>query len=239
MQKINIKKVTKEQMLKMLEEAQTMQEAAETEANVLRAKLTETEKTLDAVSAQYKSADHATENLRGEIGALTEKLEENEKALEEVTAKYKSADHSAAMLRSRIDEAEKMRDQALEAHGEDMKALEKAKDESRELAKQLGEREIELAKVKQECESELAKQRAEAEKALMKMNAIINGLLKRFEAQRDISEELPQEPQVVHGASVAQRVALHERVFPLLTDKERERRGESNVPIQKERAGEL
>lgn len=189
MQKINIKKVTKEQMLKMLEEAQTMQEAAETEANVLRAKLTETEKTLDAVSAQYKSADHATENLRGEIGALTEKLEENEKALEEVTAKYKSADHSAAMLRSRIDEAEKMRDQALEAHGEDMKALEKAKDESRELAKQLGEREIELAKVKQECESELAKQRAEAEKALMKMNAIINDLLKRFEAQRDISED--------------------------------------------------
>ena len=150
MQKINIKKVTKEQMLKMLEEAQTMQEAAETEANVLRAKLTETEKTLDAVSTQYKSADHETENLRGEIGALTEKLEENEKALEEVTAKYKSADHSAAMLRSRIDEAEKMRDQALEAHGEDMKALEKAKDESRELAKQLGEREIELAKVKQE-----------------------------------------------------------------------------------------
>lgn len=38
---------------------------------------------------------------------------------------------------------------------------------------------------------------------------------------------------------MAQRVALHERVFPLLTDKERERRGESDVPIQKERAGEL
>ena len=31
MQKINIKKVTKEQMLKMLEEAQTGQEAAEAE----------------------------------------------------------------------------------------------------------------------------------------------------------------------------------------------------------------
>ena len=85
MQKINIKKVTKEQMLKMLEEALDKQEAAESR---------ETE-------------------LRGEIGTLTEKLEENEKALEEVTAKYKSADHSAAMLRSRIDEAEKMRDQAI------------------------------------------------------------------------------------------------------------------------------
>lgn len=161
MQKINIKKVTKEQMLKMLEEALDKQEAAES-----------------------REAE-----LRGQIGKLTEKLEENEKALEEVTAKYESADHSAALLRSRIDEAKKMRDQALEAHGEDMKAIEKAKNESRELAKQLGEREIELAKVKQECESELAKQRAEAEKALMKMNAIINGLLKQFEAQRDISED--------------------------------------------------
>lgn len=121
MQKINIKKYTKEQMLKMLEEALDKQEAAESR---------ETE-------------------LRGQIGALTEKLEENEKALEEVTAKHKSADHSAAMLRSRIDEAEKMRDQALEAHGEDMKAIEKAKNESRELAHLLGKRELELAEAKQ------------------------------------------------------------------------------------------
>lgn len=127
MQKINIKKVTKEQMLKMLEEAAEKQEAAEAEA-----------------AAHFKDGvklAEENEKLRREIGTLTEKLEENEKALEEVTAKYKSADHSAAMLRSRIDEAEKMRDQALEAHGEDMKALEKAKDESRELAKQLSEAE--------------------------------------------------------------------------------------------------
>lgn len=67
MQKINIKKYTKEQMLKMLEEAQTGQEAAEAEANVLRAKLTETEKTLDVVSAQYKSADHSAAMLRSRI----------------------------------------------------------------------------------------------------------------------------------------------------------------------------
>lgn len=175
MQKINIKKVTKEQMLKMLEEAAEKQEAAEAEA-----------------AAHFKDGvklAEENEKLRGEIGTLTEKLEENEKALEEVTAKYKSADHSAAMLRSRIDEAEKMRDEALEAHGEDMKALEKAKNESRELAKQLGEREIELAKAKQECESELAKQRVEAEKAFMKMHATINDLLKQLEAQRDISED--------------------------------------------------
>ena len=105
MQKINVKKYTKEQMLKMLEEAVEKQEAAEAEA-----------------AAHFKDGvklAEENEKLRGEIGTLTEKLDENEKALEEVTAKYKSADHSAAMLRSRIDEAEKMRDQALEAHGED------------------------------------------------------------------------------------------------------------------------
>lgn len=178
MQKINIKKYTKEQMLKMLEEAVEKQEAAEAEA-----------------AAHFKDgAKLAEENekLRGEIGALTEKLEANEKALDEMTALYKSANHSAAILRTRIDEEKALRDQALEAHGEDMKALEKAKNESRELAKQLGEREIELAKVKQECESELAKQRVEAEKAFMKMHATINGLLKRLEAQKDISEDYHQ-----------------------------------------------
>lgn len=135
MQKINIKKYTKEQMLKMLEEALDKQEAAEAEA-----------------AAHFKDGvklAEENEKLRGQIGELTEKLEENEKALEEITAKYKSADHSAAMLRSRIDEAEKMRDQALEAHGEDMKAIEKAKNESRELAHLLGKRELELAEAKQ------------------------------------------------------------------------------------------
>ncbi len=141
MQKINIKKVTKEQMLKMLEEAAEKQEAAEAEA-----------------AAHFKDGvklAEENEKLRGEIGALTAKLEENEKALEEVTAKYKSADHSAAMLRSRIDEAEKLRDQALEAHGEDMKALEKAKNENRELAHLLGKRELELAEAKQRREDTL------------------------------------------------------------------------------------
>lgn len=134
MQKINIKKVTKEQMLAMLEAAESRGAEA---------------------FGQLEDAVNTAEKLRGQIGTLTEKLEENEKALEEVTAKYKSADHSAAMLRSRIDEAEKMRDQALEAHGEDMKALEKAKNESRELAHLLGKRELELAEAKQRREDTL------------------------------------------------------------------------------------
>lgn len=167
MQKINIKKYTKEQMLKMLEEALDKQEAAESR---------ETE-------------------LRGQIGALTEKLEENEKALEEVTAKYKSADHSAAMLRSRIDEAEKMRDQALEAHGEDMKALEKAKNENRELAHLLGKRELELAEAKQRREDtlrgmdELKGQLKAAESGAARKGELLDEALHRLEVEKAIAED--------------------------------------------------
>lgn len=230
MQKINVKKYTKEQMLKMLEEAAEKQEAAEAEA-----------------AAHFKDGvklAEENEKLRGEIGTLTEKLEENEKALEEVTAKYKSADHSAAMLRSRIDEAEKMRDQELAAHGEDMKALEKAKSEGRELAKQLGERMVELKTAEenaQGCGRDEQHQGA-AERGGDEREAQGRAAVRGATHDQDREKHqggLSRKPQVVHGASVAQRVALLERVFPLLTDKERERRGESDVPIQKERAGEL
>lgn len=167
MQKINIKKVTKEQMLKMLEEALDKQEAAESR---------ETE-------------------LRGEIGTLTEKLEVNEKALEEVTVKYKSADHSAAMLRSRIDEAEKVRDQALEAHGEDMKAIEKVKNESRELAHLLGKRELELAEAKQRREDtlrgmeELKGQLKAAEGRAKRKDELLDEALHRLEVEKAIDED--------------------------------------------------
>lgn len=167
MQKINIKKYTKEQMLKMLEEALDKQEAEESR---------ETE-------------------LRGQIGTLTEKLEENEKALEEVTAKFKSADHSAAMLRSRIDEAEKVRDQALEAHGEDMKAIEKVKNESRELAHLLGKRELELAEAKQRREDtlrgmeELKGQLKAAEGRAKRKDELLDEALHRLEVEKAIAED--------------------------------------------------
>ena len=181
MQKINIKKVTKEQMLKMLEEAAEKQEAAEAEA-VAHFK--------DGVKLAEEN-----EKLRGQIGALTEKLEENEKALEEVTAKYKSADHSAAMLRSRIDEAEKLRDQALEAHGEDMKALEKAKNENRELAHLLGKRELELAEAKQRRDDtlrgmdELKGQLKAAEGRAARKDELLDEALYRLDIQKSIAED--------------------------------------------------
>lgn len=167
MQKINIKKVTKEQMLKMLEEALDKQEAAESREG----------------------------ELRGQIGALTAKLEENEKALEEVTAKYKSADHSAAMLRSRIDEAEKLRDQALEAHGEDMKALEKAKNENRELAHLLGKRELELAEAKQRRDDtlrgmdELKGQLKAAESRAARKEELLSEALRTLKKEKAIKED--------------------------------------------------
>lgn len=181
MQKINIKKVTKEQMLAMLEEAQGKQEAAEAEA-----------------ATHFKDGvklAEENEKLRGQIGELTVKLEENEKALDEVTAKYKSADHSAAMLRSRIDEAEKLRDQALEAHGEDMKALEKAKNENRELAHLLGKRELELAEAKQRREDtlrgmeELKGQLKAAEGRAKRKDELLDEALHRLEVEKAIAED--------------------------------------------------
>lgn len=59
---INIKKYTKEQMLKMLEEAAERQEAAEAEAAA-------------HFKAGVKLAEE-NEKLRGEIGTLTEKLDQ-------------------------------------------------------------------------------------------------------------------------------------------------------------------
>lgn len=167
MQKINIKKYTKEQMLKMLEEALDKQEAAESR---------ETE-------------------LRGQIGTLTEKLEENEKALEEVSAKFKSANHSAAILRTRIDEEKALRDQALEAHGEDMKAIEKTKNESRELAHLLGKRELELAEAKQRREDtlrgmeELKGQLKAAEGRAKRKDELLDEALHRLEVEKAIAED--------------------------------------------------
>ncbi|MFR6535264.1 MAG: hypothetical protein ACLVBN_06880 [Oscillibacter sp.] len=181
MQKINIKKVTKEQMLKLLEEAAEKQEAAEAEA-----------------AAHFKDGvklAEENEKLRREIGTLTEKLEENEKALEEVTAKYKSADHSAAILRSRIDEEKVLRDQALEVHGEDMKALEKAKNESRELAKQLGERMVELKAAEENARATAVEmnsvraQLSEAETHAKRKEELLCAALHTIKTERSIKED--------------------------------------------------
>lgn len=80
---INIKKYTKEQMLKMLEEAAEKQEAAEAEA-----------------AAHFKDGvklAEENEELRGEIGTLTEKLDATEAALGRANAEltYSVAEKNA------------------------------------------------------------------------------------------------------------------------------------------------
>ena len=93
MQKINIKKVTKEQMLKMLEEAAEKQEAAEAEA-------------AEHFKAGVKLAEE-NEKLRGEIGTLTEKLDQmNGEAItsENVIANLKA---DADVLRNKLAESGK------------------------------------------------------------------------------------------------------------------------------------
>lgn len=181
MQKINIKKVTKEQMLAMLEAAVSEKEDAE--------------KAREEVLASLSAKETMLSQQGAAMNELTAKLEENEKALEEVTAKYKSADHSAAMLRSRIDEAEKMRDQALEAHGEDMKALEKVKNENRELAHLLGKRELELAEAKQRREDtlrgmeELKGQLKAAEGRAKRKEELLCAALHTIKTEKSIKED--------------------------------------------------
>ena len=92
MQKINIKKVTKEQMLKMLEEAAEKQEVAEAEA-----------------AAHFKDGvklAEENEKLRGEIGTLTEKLDQmNGEAInrENVIANLKA---DADALRNKLADTE-------------------------------------------------------------------------------------------------------------------------------------
>lgn len=120
MQKINIKKYTKEQMLKMLEEALDKQEAAETEANVLRAKLTETEKALDVVSAQYKSADHSAAMLRSRIDEAEKMRDqaleahgEDMKAIEKAKNESRELAHLLGKRELELAEAKQRHDDAL------------------------------------------------------------------------------------------------------------------------------
>lgn len=87
MQKINIKKLTKEQILAMLEEAMSKQEAAEATA----ARHFE-----DGVKLAEEN-----EKLYGQIGELTARIENVGKELDKVRAQYKAADQSAAALKQR------------------------------------------------------------------------------------------------------------------------------------------
>lgn len=177
MQKINIKKLTKEKLAEMYAEAKSAYDAA----------MDDEERRVRELEEQSK-----------ELIALTEKLEANEKALDEMTALYKSANHSAAILRSRIDEEKALRDQALEAHGEDMKALEKAKNESRELAKQLGERMVELKAAEENARkaavetNSIRAQLSEAETNAKRKEELLCAALHTIKTEKSIKEGYQQ-----------------------------------------------
>lgn len=174
MQKINIKKLTKEKLAEMYAEAKSAYDAA----------MDDEERRVRELEEQSK-----------ELIALTEKLEANEKALDEMTALYKSANQSAAILRTRIDEEKALRDQALEVHGEDMKALEKAKNESRELAKQLGERMVELKAAEGNARktavemNSIRAQLSEAETNAKRKEELLRAALHTIKTEKSIKED--------------------------------------------------
>ena len=150
MQKINIKKHTKEQMVKMLETAYEANESATAE--------------LERTAAQI----HAQQE---EIAALREKLKETKSA------------YDAAM-----------------------------DDEERRVRK-LEEQGSELARANEELEKAAERGGDERE---AQGRAAVRGAAHDQDREKH-QGGLPQEPQVVHGAPVAQPVALRERAFPILT----------------------
>lgn len=88
-----------------------------------------------------------------------------------------------------------MRDQALEAHGEDMKALEKAKNESRELAKQLGERMVELKAAEENARktavemNSIRAQLSEAETNAKRKEELLCAALHTIKTEKSIKED--------------------------------------------------
>lgn len=191
MQKINIKKYTKEQMLKMLETAYEANESATAELErtaaqihaqqeeiaVLRAKLTETEKALDVANAQYKSADHAAKNMRG-------KIEHLDKALSEATEKREAAEKESDALCSELARANETR--------------KKAESEGRELAKQLGERMVELKAAEENARkaavetNSIRAQLSEAETNAKRKEELLCAALHTIKTEKSIKEDYHQ-----------------------------------------------
>lgn len=159
MQKINIKKVTKEQMAKMLE---TAYEANEN-ANV------ELERTATQIHAQQE-----------EIAALRAKLEETERALEETSTALKLRTEECDKLREKLNDAET-------ALGRANAEAASAKSEGRTLADQLGKRTVELSAAKKDI-GELQERLAAAEAANEKKNELLDGAISRLKAERSVKE---------------------------------------------------
>lgn len=165
MQKINTKKLTKEQMAKMLEEAQAAQEAAEA----------------DAATYFDDGAKLAGENekLRGQIGELTAKLEENEKALDEARRRAQDMTVNLEMLDEARKKAEAEKRELAEQLGKRTVELGSAKGDLRKNAAEL---------------SGVRTRLAEAESANAKKELLLGGLCEKLAAQRTMAEWCIEHP---------------------------------------------
>ena len=187
MQKINIKKLTKEQMLAMLEEAMSKQEAAEAAA----ARHFE-----DGVKLAEEN-----EKLHGQVGELTARIENVGKELDKVRAQYRAADQSAAALKAqntdltedinqmngeavnRTNEITKLKAQieVMDAGlAEGKRALDGLRTQLEKTEKALNEREAEV--------SEAKKQLVAAEAAAKKKDWLLDETIHRLKMEKKIKE---------------------------------------------------
>lgn len=188
MQKINIKKLTKEKLAEMYAEAKSAYDAAmddeerrvreleeqSKELIALTEKLEANEKALDEMTALYKSANHAAKNMRGKIEYL-------DKALSEATEKREAAKKEAEALRSEIARANEAR--------------KKAESEGRELAKQLGERMVELKAAEENVRktavemNSVKAQLSEAETNAKRKEELLCAALHTIKTEKSIKED--------------------------------------------------
>ena len=179
MQKINIKKLTKEQMLAMLEAAVSEKEDAE--------------KAREEVLASLSAKETALSQQSAAMNELTVKLEENEKALEEAEGNRDAYRTTCDDLRAQLRETEeKLQDSrqdmvAMNAAAQRLAAMDilsenlhKAEKGKRELAKQLGERTVELDKFKDELKA--------AEGRASRKDELLDEALHRLEVEKAIAE---------------------------------------------------
>lgn len=187
MQKINIKKLTKEQMADIVAAAQEAKERAEADAAM-------------HFEDGVKLAEE-NEKLRGQIGELTARLENVGKELDKVRAQYKAADRSAAALKAqntaltedinqmngeavnRTNEITKLKAQieVMDAGlAEGKRTLDGLRTQLEKTERTLGERETEIGEVKTQLVA--------AEAATRKKDELLDEAIHRLKLETKIKE---------------------------------------------------
>lgn len=165
MQKINTKKMTKEQMAKLLEEAQVNQQAAE------KAR----EEALAALSA--KASELSRQGA--ELDALRAGLEAGEKALDEARRRAQDMTINLEMLDEARKKAEAEKRELAEQLGKRTVELGSVKGDLRKTAVEL---------------NDVRAQLAAAESANAKKELLLGGLCEKLAAQRTVAEWCIEHP---------------------------------------------